>query len=135
MRILIIEDEDLIAKPLRTALVHLGYAVDWEQNGKSGLQTASTNEFDCILLDLNLPEMDGIETTLRLRRLCNPDRPPPYIVAATAHVLGDSRRRFIDAGMDDFLGKPVLVDRLREVLMRAAGARPLQHRQPALVHR
>ncbi len=135
LRILVVEDNPINQWLLVLQIEALGGCAQSAANGNEALTLLAREHFDVIFMDIEMPEMDGIETTLRLRRLCNPDRPPPYIVAATAHVLGDSRRRFIDAGMDDFLGKPVLVDRLREVLMRAAGARSLQHRQPALVHR
>jgi DNA-binding response OmpR family regulator len=108
MRILIIEDEDLIAKPLRTALVHLGYAVDWEQNGKSGLQTASTNEFDCILLDLNLPEMDGIEVARNLR---NAEINTPIIMVTARHQLPDKLKGF-ESGADDYISKPFNIKEL-----------------------
>jgi len=59
MRILIIEDEKMIAKPIQRALERRAYAVDYAETGTTGLQLAKLNEYDCLILDLNLPEMDG----------------------------------------------------------------------------
>lgn len=135
LRILVVEDNPINQWLLLLQIEALGGCAQPAANGQEALTLLAREHFDVIFMDIEMPDMDGIETTQRLRRESRPGRPPPYIVAATAHVLGDSRRRFIDAGMDDFLGKPVLVDRLREVLARAARARTQHLHQPALGHR
>jgi two-component system copper resistance phosphate regulon response regulator CusR len=126
MRILIIEDEELIAKPLKSALVHLGYAVDWEQTGRRGYQAASENEFDCILLDLNLPEMDGIEIAHNLR---NDDIQTPIIMVTARHQLPDKLKGF-ESGADDYISKPFnikeLTARINAVVRRTSENKSLK---------
>lgn len=126
MRILIIEDEDLIAKPLKSALTHLGYAVDWEQTGKSGLHTASTNEFDCILLDLNLPEMDGIAVAKNLRQA---EINTPIIMVTARHQLPEKLEGF-KSGADDYISKPFnikeLIARINAVVRRSSENKALE---------
>lgn len=130
LRILVVEDNPINQWLLMLQIEALGGCARPAANGHEALTLLAREHFDVIFMDIEMPEMDGIETTMRLRRECRPDRPPSYIVAATAHVLGDSRSRFIEAGMDDFLGKPVIVERLREVLARAVRARAARHREP-----
>lgn len=126
MRILIIEDEELIAKPLRTSLLHLGYAVDWEQNGKSGLQMATTNEFDCILLDLNLPEMDGIDVAQNLRKA---EINTPIIMVTARYQIPDKLKGF-ESGADDYISKPFnikeLTARINAVVRRTSENKSLR---------
>ena len=68
MRILIVEDEKDIAIPLKKTLEGRGFAVDFVEDGKEGIEYAQMNQYDCILLDLNLPEVDGIEVAAASRQ-------------------------------------------------------------------
>ena len=67
MRLLLVEDEKFIAEPLVKALEKEGYAVDYAQTGTDGLDKALFNEYDCLILDLNLPGIDGLDIAKRLR--------------------------------------------------------------------
>lgn len=102
MRILIIEDEHNIALPLKKAFERRQFAVDHVDNGAEGLESASINEYDCILLDLNLPQMDGIEvaTSLRAKGINTP------ILMLTARTSQQNKWEGFEAGTDDYVTKP-----------------------------
>lgn len=111
MRLLIIEDEETIALPLKKALEKKGYAVDYENNGKSGLNTALINEYDCILLDLNLPEMDGIKIAQKLKE----EKISTPILMLTARSQQFEKVEGFKAGTDDYVTKPF---HFEELLLR-----------------
>ncbi len=118
MRLLIIEDEEAIVEPLKRGLDNAGFAVDAVFDGKSGLETAQINEYDCILLDLNLPEIDGIAVSKKLRK---ENITTPIIMLTARSQIYDKLEGF-DNGADDFVTKPFnlneLVARIRAVIKR-----------------
>ena len=71
MRLLLVEDENFIAEPLKNALEKKGFSVDWEDDGKKALESCKIYNYDCILLDLNVPSLDGIQISSELKRLGN----------------------------------------------------------------
>jgi two-component system sensor histidine kinase/response regulator len=82
------------------------------------LEKVAELDFDCIFMDIQMPELDGVETTKIIRsRVMNNNRKIP-IIALTAHAMKGDRERFILAGMDEYLAKPVEMDSLIEVLLR-----------------
>ena len=121
MRILLVEDDSMIAQGLRTALRQDGYAVDWMQDGLSADEALRTSTFDLILLDLGLPGRDGLDV---LRRLRQRGRDTPTIILTARDEVQD-RIAGLDAGADDYIVKPFDLDelaaRMRSVLRRAAG--------------
>jgi two-component system, OmpR family, response regulator QseB len=128
MRILLIEDDELLGEGLETALASAGHGVEWFRQGTAGLAAARIGEFDLLLLDLGLPGLDGVEL---LRRLRDGSNPLPVIII-TARDTVDARVAGLDAGADDYLIKPFEVDelhaRIRAVSRRRAGrAEPLLH--------
>lgn len=102
MRILLIEDEHNIALPLKKAFERRQFAVDHCDNGKEGLESAMMNSYDCILLDLNLPEMDGIEVATKLRV----DKITTPILMLTARTSQENKWEGFEAGTDDYVTKP-----------------------------
>jgi DNA-binding response OmpR family regulator len=102
MRLLIIEDENEIAEPLKTALEKRGFAVDLSDNGKTGLEKAMINSYDCILLDLNLPQLDGIEVATKLRL----EKNNVPILMLTARTSQRNINLGFETGTDDYLTKP-----------------------------
>lgn len=120
MRILIIEDEENLAKPLKKCLENRGFAVDYAQEGKTGLKLAQTNEYDCILLDLNLPEVDGIEIARQLREQENTS--PIIMVTARSQIF--NKLEGFDHGADDYVTKPFdleeLIARINAVIKRSS---------------
>jgi DNA-binding response OmpR family regulator len=121
MRVLLVEDDRMIGESLRTALRRSGYAVDWVRDGKAADSTMATERFDLVLLDLGLPQRDGIDVLQALR--ARGDRTPVIIV--TARDARDARVRGLDAGADDYVVKPFELDdllaRMRAVARRQAG--------------
>jgi len=102
MRILIIEDEEQIVLPLKKALEAKGFAVDYSLDGERGYENAKINKYDCILLDLNLPGMDGIEIANKLRKE-NINYP---ILMLTARNRLENIWEGFENGTDDYLTKP-----------------------------
>jgi two-component system response regulator QseB len=121
MRVLLVEDDPMIAKGLQTALRQDGYAVDGVSDGRRAAEALHTESFDIVLLDLGLPGRDGLEVLRELRG--RGDSTPVIIVTAR----DDTRNRIegLDAGADDYIIKPFDLDeiaaRMRSVLRRAAG--------------
>ena len=105
-------------------LRNLGFAVDLAPAGAAALELAALNPYDAVVLDLGLPDLDGLEVCRRLRRLS----PPPRILMATARDAVDARIAGLDTGADDYLVKPYalgeLVARLRALLRRPGDALP-----------
>jgi DNA-binding response OmpR family regulator len=121
MRILLVEDDRMIGESIRTALRQDGSAVDWVRDGGSATTTLATEEFDLVLLDLGLPQRDGLEI---LRTMRSRHDQTPVIVLTARDALQD-RVAGLDAGADDYLVKPFeleeLAARIRAVTRRKAG--------------
>ncbi len=124
MRILVVEDETLIAKTIRTGLVDEGYAVDVAETGPDGLWRATEEAYDAIILDLMLPGMSGFKvcTELRSRGITTP------IMMLTAKDGEFDQAEGLDSGADDYVTKPfsfvVLLARLRALIRRGPSERP-----------
>lgn len=118
VRILLIEDDVIIARSLKAALQKVGYAVDAADNGEDGLHAAEIGEYDAVVLDLMLPKRDGWSVCQELRR----QRNNVPILMLTARDAVDDRVRGLDVGADDYLPKPFdvreLVARIRALLRR-----------------
>ncbi|MFW5486978.1 MAG: response regulator [Desulfovibrio sp.] len=97
-----------------------GYAVQCAQNGREAVESAADGKFDLILMDIQMPEMDGLEATRRIRNLKGPISKVP-IIALTAHAMKGDRERFMKAGMDEYLTKPVEFPELLGLLTRLGG--------------
>jgi DNA-binding response OmpR family regulator len=121
MRVLLVEDDEMIAQGLQTALRQAAFAVDWMRDGKSAGTALQTSTFDLVLLDLGLPHRDGIDVLRELRR--RGDATPVIILTARDDI--QHRIAGLDAGADDYIVKPFDLDevtaRMRSVLRRAAG--------------
>ena len=121
MRVLVVEDDRMIAQGLERALRQEGYAVDGVADGRSASSALRSATFDLVLLDLGLPEREGLEVLRELRS--RGDATPVIIVTARDDVA--DRIAGLDAGADDYIVKPFDLDevaaRMRSVLRRAAG--------------
>ena len=115
LRILMAEDNTNNQKLALRLLERLGYQADVAANGLEAIESLRRQPYDLVLMDLHMPEMDGLEATRVInRKWADADR--PTIVAMTASVMADERIACADAGMDDFLGKPVRVPELVRIL-------------------
>jgi two-component system OmpR family response regulator/two-component system response regulator QseB len=121
MRLLLVEDDRMIGESLRGALRQHGYATDWVRDGRSADGTLASERFDLVLLDLGLPERDGMAVLTALR--ARGDRTP--VIVLTARDTLDSRVQGLDAGADDYIVKPFELDellaRIRAVVRRHSG--------------
>jgi CheY-like chemotaxis protein len=124
-RVLVVEDDLVNQRVVGLMLQRLGLEYHIVADGPSALSIVESSEWDLVLMDLQLPGIDGMETTRRARLLLG-DRSLP-IVALTANARAEDRAACLMAGMDDFLAKPVRTEALRETLsrwLRPAGERP-----------
>ncbi len=117
LSILVVEDNPVNQQVICTMLERLGYSPDMNANGKEALESIQLHPYDVILMDVRMPEMDGIEATLKIREHPNLER-QPYVIALTANVYARQREECEQAGMDDFVGKPILIEELVEALWR-----------------
>jgi two-component system sensor histidine kinase/response regulator len=115
-RVLLVEDNDLNQLVACRLLQRRGCVVDVAENGQVALDRIGQAQYDLVLMDLQMPVMDGIAATIAIRRL-EPHRHLP-IVALTANVRTQDRQRCLDAGMNDFLAKPVDSQAMYRVLLR-----------------
>ena len=107
LRILLVEDNEVNLELAMHLLTRLGHSVFTVRNGRQAVDAVEKNKFDLVFMDLQMPEMDGLEATLRIRAMEAAGRPRTPIVALTAHAIKGSRERYLEAGMDDYVTKPV----------------------------
>ena len=117
--ILVVDDNQVNLKVAAKQLKRLGYRVDLADSGKAAIDALSSPHYPIVLLDCEMPEMDGYATTAEIRRRDGDSR-HTIIVAMTAHALEGARRRCLDAGMDEYVAKPVTLQTLAAVLERCA---------------
>jgi two-component system OmpR family response regulator len=124
VRVLVVEDEVKMMGLLRRALEEEGYAVDGASNGSDGVWLGTENEYDAVLLDLMLPDLDGFDVCRKLREA---GRWSPVLMLTARDAVTD-RVAGLDAGADDYLTKPFsvaeLLARLRALIRRGAVERP-----------
>jgi len=113
------EDNRINQKLMSSVLGRLGYRPDIANNGMEALDALRRQRYDLILMDVQMPVLDGISSTKRIRAEL-PSEEQPHIIAVTADATNEDRARCLAAGMDDHMGKPFSVETLRGVLQRAA---------------
>ncbi|PQA88210.1 response regulator [Hyphococcus luteus] len=116
-RVLLAEDNQINAVLATTIIRRAGHQVDVAPNGLAAVEAVKSGEYHIILMDMHMPEMDGLEAARRIRRLDGPMRRAP-IIALTANAMAADRQKCIAAGMDDFLSKPFEPHDLTELLAK-----------------
>jgi signal transduction histidine kinase/DNA-binding response OmpR family regulator len=119
LRILLAEDNAINQKFALRLLQKLGYRADVAGDGREVLQALRRQIYDVILMDVQMPEMDGLEAARRVRLLTNLER-PPRIIGLTANAMQGDRERCLEAGMNDYVSKPIQVKELQTALERAS---------------
>jgi signal transduction histidine kinase/ActR/RegA family two-component response regulator len=123
LRVLVVEDDAVNRLTADKVVKHLGHEVVAAVDGQKALEVLRGRSFDLILMDVQLPVMDGVEATKRIRSGEAGERHRRIpIIAMTAYAMVGDKEKFLAAGMDGYLAKPVDVEGLRTVLARAAGA-------------
>ena len=117
-RLLLVEDNELNVMLASRMLEPLGFDIVVAQNGAEAVATFKRLRFDAVLMDCQMPVMDGYAATKCIRESERPDAPKVPIIALTANTLAGDRQRCIDAGMNDYLAKPYSTAELRSVLNR-----------------
>ena len=118
LEILVAEDNEINQRVISGMLKNLGHRVTLVDNGRAAVTAAGSRQFDVVLTDIHMPELDGIATMRELHALLN-DRCPP-IAAMTAHALAGDREHYLNEGMDDYISKPIRKAELCALLERMA---------------
>jgi DNA-binding response OmpR family regulator len=125
MRLLLVEDDVMVASGIKLGLTDAGYAVDWVGSGERAEEVLKTETFDAAIIDIGLPHMDGLELTKRLRRPDVASHAMPVLILTARDALHD-RVQGLDLGADDYMIKPFelpeLLARLRALLRRSQAA-------------
>src|SRR3990167_7159661 len=125
MRLLLVEDDIMVASGIKLGLADAGYAVDWVGSGERAEEVLQRETFDVAIVDIGLPGMDGLELTRRLRRPERASHDMPVLILTARDALHD-RVQGLDLGADDYMVKPFelpeLLARLRALLRRSQAA-------------
>ncbi|MFT4930055.1 MAG: signal transduction histidine kinase/CheY-like chemotaxis protein, partial [Phenylobacterium sp.] len=116
LRILIAEDNKINQQLALKLLAYLGYAADVANDGQEAIDALHQQAYDVILMDMQMPVLDGVNATKQIVSLWPDER--PTIIAMTANILPQDRAKCMDAGMDDFVAKPVEIDLLVDALLK-----------------
>jgi two-component system, sensor histidine kinase and response regulator len=122
LSILLVDDDELNQRMMRLILMREGHLVECASNGVEALEAVKSRSFDMILMDLQMPVMDGIEASGRIREWENGNE-HIFIVALTASYLPEKGRELFEAGIDNYLAKPFEVEHLRNILQHGLESR------------
>jgi CheY-like chemotaxis protein len=117
LRILLAEDNQVNQKLALRILEQMGYRADVASNGIEAVESIERQTYDVILMDVQMPEMDGLDATRNIRKLTQVTQ--PHIIAMTANAMEGDREMCIAAGMNDYVSKPIRVNELVEALLKA----------------
>jgi signal transduction histidine kinase/DNA-binding response OmpR family regulator len=117
LRILSAEDNPTNQELVVTVMKKMGYTIDAVENGKKALEIMEHNTYDIILMDVQMPVMNGMEATQEIINKY-PENERPFIIALTANAMPGDRERFLEAGMVDYLSKPIRFKDVQDVLIR-----------------
>ncbi|MFP5222287.1 MAG: ATP-binding protein [Acidobacteriota bacterium] len=131
LKILLVEDDVINKMTMERLLSKRGHQVVTAESGAEAIKILSREPFDCILMDMQMPDMDGVTAT-RLIRSSDGSAFDPliHIIAHTAHAMAGDRERFLEAGLDNYLSKPVDMDALDRALEKVTPGRGADQRRP-----
>ncbi|MEZ5558688.1 MAG: response regulator [Pseudomonadales bacterium] len=129
LKVLVAEDNPVNQQVAVGLLSKLGVAAEVAENGREAVRMLSESTYDVVFMDVQMPEIDGLEATRLIR---DAELPQPYIIAMTANAMVQDRERCLDVGMNDFIPKPIRLDGLVEVLSKiASGPSPGPSPEPS----
>lgn len=117
VKILLAEDNLVNQKVANRMLSKLGFRIDIVGNGKEAFEALQRQDYDIVFMDIQMPEMDGMEATETIRASISVER-QPIIIAMTANAMLGDREKYLAVGMDDYLSKPVKLGVLEQTLKR-----------------
>jgi len=129
LRILVAEDNPVNQQLALLLLKKIGYRADVAANGREVLEALGREAYDVVIMDVQMPEMDGLEATRQIHQRW-PEERRPYVIAATANVFQEEREACLAAGMDAYLSKPIHMDALAAALSRCRPHAPVQAQEP-----
>lgn len=122
-KILIVEDNEMNLKLIRTVLKAKGFLLAEARDGEEALKIAVAERPDIILIDIQIPKIDGLEVTRRIRAM--DDLKDRQIIAITAHAMEGDRKKFLEAGCDGYIAKPIntrtFIDEIEAIFKQKAG--------------
>lgn len=122
-KILIVEDNEMNLKLIRTVLKARGFLLAEARDGEEALRIAISERPDIILIDIQIPKVDGLEVTRRIRAM--DDLKDRQIIAITAHAMEGDRKKFLEAGCDGYIAKPIntrtFIDEIEAIFKQKAG--------------
>jgi CheY-like chemotaxis protein len=120
-------EDNLVNQKLAAAILkNAGHTVIMANNGRDAVEKFEQNSIDLILMDIQMPDTDGIQATLELRQLESARSVRVPIIALTAHASADDRKLCLESGMDEYIAKPLLADELINSVRLQAGRQPLK---------
>ncbi len=119
MKILLAEDNAVNQKVAVLMLKRLGYEVDIANNGRQAVEAVEQQKYDLVLMDVQMPEMDGLTATRTIRCLTQLN-PQPYIIAMTANAMDGDREMCLEAGMNDYISKPIKREELEQKILQVS---------------
>ena len=130
LRILVAEDSVVNCKMMEAILRIEGHKVRFADNGRKAVEAWQQEQFDLILMDIQMPEMDGVQATAEIRQAETEQGGHIPIIALTAYAMSGDRERFLAAGMDGYLPKPITTDQLRRLLWEFSNPSPTSEQAP-----
>ncbi|WP_161598438.1 PAS domain S-box protein [Pseudodesulfovibrio senegalensis] len=118
LSLLLAEDDRVNRITAQRLLEKMGHSVVWAQNGLEALNKLSEQHFDCVLMDIQMPQMDGMQAVAEIRASDDPAMAAKPVIALTAHAMKGDKEQFLKGGMDDYVSKPVNKEELEAVLRR-----------------
>jgi CheY-like chemotaxis protein len=118
LKILIVEDDFINQKVIGKVLTKLGYQVDISNNGLEALTKMETTVYNLVFMDIQMPEMDGYETTVQIRRNARFKHSNLVIIAMTANAMQEDRDKCLSLGMNDYISKPVIAQEIEQIIRK-----------------
>jgi CheY-like chemotaxis protein len=131
-KILVVDDDHLNQRMMKVILTREGYQVDLASNGLEALEAIKSQRYDVVFMDLQMPVMDGIEASRRIREWENGGQ-HTFIVALTASYLPEQGHVLFEAGIDNYISKPFELDHIQRLLKYSLAPRPVEASQPAIL--